>query len=71
MHHANVHHERNCCRQLDWLDGRNGCDDDAAGKKNETGTCKKRISNDAPACAVLDSIMQEEEKAHMLSLSFV
>ena len=71
MQDANVHHERNCCRQLDWLDGRNGCDDDAAGKKNETGTCKKRISNDAPACAVLDSIMQEEEKAHMLSLSFV
>ena len=71
MQHANVHHERNCCRRLDRFDGRNGNDDDAAGEKNETGACKKWISNDASACAVLDSIMQEEEKAQKLSLPFM
>ena len=71
IQHANVHHERNCCRRFDWFDGGNGNDDDAAGKKNETCTCKKRVANDASACPVLDSIMQKEEKAQTLSLSFM
>lgn len=54
MKRANVHDERNCCREPDWIDGRYGCDDDASGKTHEARTGKRRLTDGPPACTVLD-----------------
>ena len=60
--HADIDHERNCCRRFDWIDGWNRIDDDAAGKTHETGIGKERPDGRQAAGGVLDEISANMER---------